>query len=158
MLTPQAPAVAAAYATQLSEAWFNDEPTLLDDALGALSWVIQPHQAEELVELAFQAATDPITTLTSAGAAGNARVSRRTAARITARTSALASEQLRRSHPDPKSLARAHAYLLGMWGQTRRLAELAEDAHRHGVSPEWHTSFQWWLDLPEWARPEPLAA
>ena len=158
MLTPQAPAVASAYATQLAEAWFNDEPTLIDDALGALSWVIQPSQAQELVELAFQAATDPITTLTSAGAAGNARVSRRTAARLTARTSALAAQQLRRAHPDPKSLARAHAYLLGMWGQTRRLAELAEEAAAHGASPEWHTSFRWWLELPAWATPDPLGS
>jgi hypothetical protein len=156
MLTPQAPAVASAYATQLAEAWFNDEPTLIDDALDALSWLSQPSQAEELVELAFQAATDPITTLTSAGAAANARVSRRTATRITAGTSALAAQQLRQEHPDPKSLARAHAYLLGMWGQTRRLSELAEEAARHGASPEWHTSFQWWLDLPDWARPDPL--
>ena len=67
MLTPQAPAVASAYATQLSEAWLNDEPTLIDDALGALSWLVQPEHAEELVELAFQAATDPITALTAVG-------------------------------------------------------------------------------------------
>jgi hypothetical protein len=156
MLTPQAPAVASAYATRLSEAWLNDEPTLVDDALGALSWVAQPGQADELVELAFQAANDPITTLTAAGAAANARVTRRTAARITARTSALAADQLRRAHPDPKSLARAHAYLLGMWGQTERLADLAGQASLHGVSREWLTSFQWWLELPEWARPDPL--
>jgi hypothetical protein len=156
MLTPQAPAVASAYATQLSEAWFNDEPTLIDDALGALSWVAQPGQADELVELAFQAVTDPVTTLTAAGAAGNVRVTSSTADRITARTSALAADQLRRRHPDPQSLARAHAYLLGMWGQTERLADLAGQAALHGVSPEWLRSFQWWLDLPAWARPEPL--
>lgn len=156
MLTPQAPAVAAAYATQLAEAWFDDEATLVDDALGALSWVVQPEQAEELVELAFRAATDPITTLTAAGAAGNARVTRATAARITTTTSALAAEQLRRDHPDPKSLARAHAYLLGMWGQRDRLAELTDLAGRQAASPEWLTSCRWWLELPAWAQPDPL--
>jgi hypothetical protein len=156
MLTPQAPAVASAYATQLSEAWLNDEPTLVDDALGALSWLVQPEQAEELVELAFQAATDPITALTASGAASNARVSRETAARIATWTSRLASEQLRRPQPDPKSLARAHAYLLGMWGQTERLEELSALASQPGVRPEWQTSCRWWLDLPGWARPDPL--
>ncbi len=156
MLTPQAPAVASAYATQLSEAWLNDEPTLIDDALGALSWLVQPEHAEELVELAFQAATDPITALTASGAAGNARVSSETATRITTWTSRLASEQLRRPQPDPKSLARAHAYLLGMWGQTQRLDELAALAAQHGASPEWLTSFRWWLDLPGWAQPDAL--
>jgi hypothetical protein len=156
MLTPQAPAFAAAYATQLSEAWLNDEPTLIDDALGALSWLVQPEHAEELVELAFRAATDPVTALTASGAAGNARVAPETAARLTTLTSRLASEQLRRSQPDPKSLARAHAYLLGMWGQTQRLEDLAAQAAQHGASPEWLASFRWWLDLPEWARPDPL--
>jgi hypothetical protein len=153
MLTPQAPAVASAYATQLAEAWLHDEATLVDDALGALSWVIQPEQAEELVELAFEAATDPITTLTAAGAAGNARVTQRTAARITARTSALAAEQLRRPHPHPRSAARAHAYLLGMWGRTAHLEDLAAQATHHADSAEWLTAFRWWLDLPAWARP-----
>ena len=105
-----------------------------------------------MVELAFQAATDPITTLTAAGAAGNARVSRDAAARITGRTSTLAAEQLRRTHPDAKSLARAHAYLLGMWGQRRHLEDLAGQAAREGASPEWATSLRWWLDLPAWAR------
>lgn len=156
MLTPQGPAVASAYATQLSEAWLDHESTLVDDALGALSWVVQPGQADELVELAFRTATDPVTALTAAGAAGNARVTRRTATRIAARTSALAAEQLRRPHPDPKSMARAHAYLLGMWGQTRRLEDLAGQAALEGVSPEWLTSFRWWLELPRWARPDPL--
>ena len=157
MMTPQAPAVAAAYATQLSEAWLNDEPTLIDDALGALSWLVQPEHAEELVELAFQAAADPITALTASGAAGNARVSRAKAARITTWTSRLASEQLRRPQPDPKSLARAHAYLLGMWGQTQRLEVLFAQAAEHGASREWQTSFRWWLDLPAWAQPDPLS-
>ena len=156
MLTPQAPAVAAAYAARLTAARTHDEPTLVDDALGVLSWLIQPDQAEELVDLAFWAGTDPITTLTAAGAAGNARVNLGTAARITARTSALAAEQLRQAHPDPKSVARAHAYLLGMWGQTSRLEDLARQAAAHGASPEWLTSFRWWLDLPSWARPYPL--
>ena len=156
MLTPQGPAVASAYATQLSEAWLDHESTLVDDALGALSWVVQPGQADELVELAFRTATDPVTALTAAGAAGNARVTRRTAARIAARTSGLAAEQLRRPHPDPKSMARAHAYLLGMWGQTRRLEDLAGQAALEGVSPEWLTSFRWWLELPRWARPDAL--
>ena len=157
MLTPQAPAVASAYATQLSEAWLNDEPTLIDDALGALSWLVQPEHAEELVELAFRAASDPITALTASGAAGNARVPPETAARITTWTSRLASDQLRRPQPDPKSLARAHAYLLGMWGQTQRLDELAAQAAKHGASPEWLTSFRWWLVLPGWARPDALS-
>ena len=102
MLTPQAPALAAAYAAQLRSASTHDEPTLVDDALGVLSWLVQPDQAEDLVELAFRAGTDPITTLTAAGAAGNARVSRRTAARITSRTSALAAEQLQRAARRPE--------------------------------------------------------
>ena len=53
-------------------------------------------------------------------------------------------------------MARAHAYLLGMWGQTRRLEELAGQAALDGASTEWLTSFRWWLELPRWARPDAL--
>ena len=140
-------------------AWRNDEPTLVDDALGALSWLVQPDQAEELVELAFRAATDPITTLDRRrGRRQRPSEPRRPPPESRADQPRSPPSSFSRRKPTRKSLARAHAYLLGMWGQTPRLEDLPAQAAARGASPEWLTSFRWWLDLPAWARPHPLPA
>ena len=156
MLTPQAPAVASAYATQLVRGVVQRRADAHRRRPRRALLGGPARTGRRARRAGLPGRHRPHHHAHRRRAAGNARVTRRTAARITARTSALAADQLRRRHPDPKSLARAHAYLLGMWGQTERLADLAGQAALHGVSPEWLTSFQWWLDLPAWARPEPL--
>ncbi len=113
-------------------------------------------QADELVELAFQAAHRP-----------HHHADRRRSRRQRpghppdrrphhephqrARRRPAAQDARRPEEPGPRTRIPARHV-----GPDSRLADLAGRRPLHGASPEWLTSFRWWLDLPAWARPHPL--
>ncbi|MEO7061213.1 MAG: helix-turn-helix transcriptional regulator [Lapillicoccus sp.] len=168
MLSPQGVVVGEAYAAELVRALESGQHVLADDALSVLSWLAQPGDIPALLRIVVDPATPPVPSMQAAIAVGNCRpdavVSRwrsepdrrvvptrdEVARRV--RSSALA--QILAPGPDPRSTARGHCYILGMYGRRDILLEVAAASHDYAAI-EWCRAARWWLDLPTWAQPAP---
>ncbi|MGZ4630426.1 hypothetical protein [Oryzihumus sp.] len=158
MLCPVGPALGRAYGQQLRLSLAEGDRVGAHEALSVLTWMPQPHDLDLLTDLAVGASPagggDEDLPVEASWAVGNCpEPDRSTAAsreeRLAARVAELVDE------PGPAGLdaegrdrqLTALAYALGMRGRTDLLAGGPD-------LPAWRSSADWWLQLPDYVRPQ----
>lgn len=163
MLSPQSRPVGRAYAAELARARRAGDDVAVMECLGVLTWLVQPESLEDLTSMLFDPVSSPEQAMLSGICLGNCEelsrpdrearelaIEQRARAIVGASASAESGEAVRQR-------LRGLVYCLGVRGRfdlIGRVGGSVNPAHPHaGVA---RAVIQWWLDLPEHLRPQPL--
>jgi hypothetical protein len=161
MLSPQGRPVGRAYAAELSRARRAGDDVAVTECLSVLTWLVQPESLEDLTTMLLDSGSSPEQTMLSGICLGNCdELSPRDgpARELATLQRALAIVGASAAAEDGEAVRqrlRGLVYCLGVRGRfdlLQRLHGSVNPAHPHAAVARAVT--QWWLDVPEYVRPQ----